>query len=89
MVPTGPVMGRVGEHATDPLTVVVAPFEGEGDNAVAWPDRDGSISIRYEAAQGHAVRVDGAPGSVELDVTGDAPVALSLGSRSGTDGVRG
>jgi hypothetical protein len=45
VVPTGPVMQRVGERPTDPLTVVVAPFEHAGRTGLTAPV-DGRVELR-------------------------------------------
>jgi alpha-glucosidase (family GH31 glycosyl hydrolase) len=53
VIPMGPVVQRMGERPTDPLTVVVAPFEKARRTEVRVP------------VDGH--EVEGHPGQVVLD----------------------
>jgi alpha-D-xyloside xylohydrolase len=78
VVPMGPEMLHVGERPTDPLTIRVAPFTGDGETAFTThvDGRDVVIAYRAEGDR-HEVAVRGAPGEVELDVLGDVRVALA------------
>jgi alpha-glucosidase (family GH31 glycosyl hydrolase) len=74
--PMGPVMQWVGERPTDPLTVVVAPFQDAGRTELEVPVDGRDVTIRYQARAGRdLVRVGGHAGEVELD----APANLELG----------
>jgi alpha-glucosidase (family GH31 glycosyl hydrolase) len=75
VIPTGPVMRWVGERPTDPLTVVVAPFEAAGRSELRVPVDGREVAIRYEATAGrHTVEVEGHPGELVLD----APPGMEL-----------
>lgn len=75
VIPMGPDLRWVGERATDPLTVVVAPFEGAGRTELAVPVDGREVAISYQAGDGrHRVEVDGHPGRVVLD----APAGVEL-----------
>jgi alpha-D-xyloside xylohydrolase len=75
VIPMGPVVQWVGERPTDPLTVVVAPFEAAGRTELRVPVDDRDVTIRYEARGGrHTVEVGGYPGELVLD----APPGVEL-----------
>jgi alpha-glucosidase (family GH31 glycosyl hydrolase) len=77
VVPTGPDIQWVGERPTDPLTVVVAPFEADGRTELAVPLDGREVTVRYQARAGrHRVEVDGHRGRVVLD----APPGVELRS---------
>jgi hypothetical protein len=77
VVPMGPVTRWVGERPTDPLTVVVAPFEDDGRTELAVPVDGREVTVRYQARAGrHRVEVEGHPGQVVLD----APADVELGT---------
>jgi alpha-glucosidase (family GH31 glycosyl hydrolase) len=77
VVPMGPVTRRVGERPTDPLTVVVAPFEDDGRTELAVPVDGREVTVCYQARAGrHRVEVEGHPGQVVLD----APADVELGT---------
>jgi alpha-glucosidase (family GH31 glycosyl hydrolase) len=77
VVPMGPVTRWVGERPTDPLTVVVAPFEDAGWTELAVPVDGREVTVRYQARAGrHRVEVEGHPGQVVLD----APADVELGT---------
>jgi hypothetical protein len=68
VIPMGPVMRWVGERPTDPLTVVVAPFEDDGLTELAVPVDGRELTVRYQARAGrHWVEVEGHRGQVVLD----------------------
>jgi hypothetical protein len=76
VVPMGPVVQWVGERPTDPLTVMVAPFERDGRTELEVPVDGREVTICYQARAGrHRVEVDGPPGRVALD----APPGVELG----------
>jgi hypothetical protein len=76
VVPMGQVVRWVGERPTDPLTVVVAPFQEAGRAELEVPVDGRDVTIRYEARAGrHLVQVQGHAGEVVLD----APANLELG----------
>ncbi len=79
VVPMGPEMVHVGERATDPLVVRVAPFSADGRTSfVAIVDgRDVEIVYRADGER-HDVEVTGAPGAVELDVLGGGTTDVVL-----------
>jgi alpha-D-xyloside xylohydrolase len=75
VIPMGPDLRWVGERPTDPLTVVVAPFESAGRTELAVPVDGREVIIRYQAGDGrHLVAVDGHPGQVVLE----APAGVEL-----------
>jgi alpha-glucosidase (family GH31 glycosyl hydrolase) len=75
VVPTGPVVQRVGERPTDPLTVVVAPFEQAGRTELTVPVDGREVTLGYEARAGrHQGEVEGHHGEVLLD----APPGVEL-----------
>jgi alpha-D-xyloside xylohydrolase len=75
VVPMGPVVQRVGERPTDPLTLVVAPFQRAGRSELRVPVDGRQVTIRYQArSRRHQVTVDGHPGRVVLD----APPGVEL-----------
>jgi alpha-glucosidase (family GH31 glycosyl hydrolase) len=75
VVPVGPVTRHVGERPTDPLTVLVAPFQRAGRTELRMPLDGREVTIRYQAGAGrHQVMVDGHPGQVLLD----APAGVEL-----------
>jgi hypothetical protein len=75
VVPMGPVTQHVGERPTDPLTVLVAPFQRAGRTELRLPLDGREVTIRYRARAGrHRVTVDGHPGQVLLD----APAGVEL-----------
>jgi alpha-D-xyloside xylohydrolase len=75
VIPMGPDLRWVGERPTDPLTVVVAPFEDAGRTELTVPVDGREVAIRYQARAGrHRVEVDGHPGRVVLD----GPAAVEL-----------
>ena len=77
VIPMGPVTQWVGERPCDPLTLVVAPFEGEGRTDLAVPVDGHELTVGYQARGGrHRVEVDGHPGAVVLD----APDGVELAS---------
>jgi alpha-glucosidase (family GH31 glycosyl hydrolase) len=68
VIPIGPVVQWVGERPTDPLTVVVAPFDVAGRTELRVPVDGWDVTIRYKAWAGrHTVEVGGHPGDVVLD----------------------
>ena len=75
VIPMGPVVQWVWERPTDPLTVVVAPFEEAGLTELEVPVDGRAVTIRYQARAGrHLVQVDGHGGEVVLD----APAGVEL-----------
>jgi alpha-glucosidase (family GH31 glycosyl hydrolase) len=75
VIPMGPDLRWVGERPADPLTLVVAPFEGAGRTELAVPMDGRQVVIRYQAEDGrHRVEVDGHRGRVVLD----APAGVEL-----------
>jgi alpha-D-xyloside xylohydrolase len=77
LVPMGPPMLHVGERPTDPLTVVLSPFEDEGDTTKDVPVDRAMVKLRYRALRGqHGLEVEGIRGRLELDVL--APVRVSV-----------
>jgi alpha-glucosidase (family GH31 glycosyl hydrolase) len=75
VVPMGPVMQWVGERPTDPLTVLVAPFQRDGRTELRLPLDGREVTIRDRARAGrHRVTLDGHPGLVLLD----APAGVEL-----------
>jgi alpha-D-xyloside xylohydrolase len=75
VVPMGPVVQWVGERPTDPLTVVVAPFQDAGRAELEVPVDGREVTIRYETRPGrHLVQVEGHAGEVVLD----APASVEL-----------
>jgi alpha-glucosidase (family GH31 glycosyl hydrolase) len=75
VVPMGPVVRWVGERPTDPLAVVVAPFQEAGRAELEVPVDGREVTIRYEARPGrHLVQVEGHAGEVVLD----APASVEL-----------
>jgi alpha-glucosidase (family GH31 glycosyl hydrolase) len=75
VIPMGPDLRWVGERPTDPLTVVVAPFEAAGRTELVVPVDGREVAIRYQARAGrHRIEVDGHPGRVVLD----GPAAVEL-----------
>jgi hypothetical protein len=76
----GPEMLHVGERATDPLTIRLAPFAGDGVTTFTTAVDGREIALVYRSDAGaHTVTVTGAPGAVELDVLGDVRADLVLG----------
>ena len=70
VIPMGPDLRWMGERPTDPLTVVVAPFEDGGRTERTVPVDGHEVTIRYQAGDGrHRVEVDGHPGQVVLDAS--------------------
>jgi alpha-glucosidase (family GH31 glycosyl hydrolase) len=68
--PMGPDLRWVGERPTDPLAVVVAPFEDAGRTELAVPVDGPEVTIRHQAETGrHRVEVEGHPGQVVLDAS--------------------
>jgi alpha-D-xyloside xylohydrolase len=77
VVPMGPEMAHVGERPTDPLTVRVAPFSGDGETTFRTIVDGSPIELRYRARDGrHQLLVKGAPGSVEADGLDGARIEL-------------
>jgi alpha-glucosidase (family GH31 glycosyl hydrolase) len=75
VIPMGPVTKWVGERPTDPLTLVVAPFEEDGRTELRVPLDGREVAVRYRAGAGrHQVEVEGHPGRVVLD----APAGVEL-----------
>ncbi len=75
VVPMGTVVRWVGERPTDPLAVVVAPFQEAGRAELEVPVDGRDVTIRYEARPGrHLVQVEGHAGEVMLD----APASVEL-----------
>ena len=75
VVPMGPVTRWVGERPTDPLTVVVAPFERAGRTELPVPVDGRQVTVAYQARAGrHQVEVQGHAGEVVLD----APAGVEL-----------
>ena len=68
VIPMGPVTQWVGERPCDPLTLVVAPFEGDGLTELAVPVDGRQVTVRYRAEAGrHRVEAGGHRGRVVLD----------------------
>jgi alpha-D-xyloside xylohydrolase len=68
VIPMGPVVRRVGERPTDPLTLMVAPFEAAGRTELRVPMDGRDVTIRYEAEAGrHTVEAADHLGEVVLD----------------------
>ena len=75
VIPMGPVTRWVGERPTDPLTVVVAPFQEDGRTELEVPVDGRQVRIGYQVRAGrHRVEVTGHRGQVVLD----APAGVEL-----------
>jgi alpha-D-xyloside xylohydrolase len=75
VMPMGPDLRWVGEGPTDPLTVVVAPFDDAGRTELAVPVDGREVAIRLQAGDGrHRVQLDGHRGEVVLE----APAGVEL-----------
>jgi alpha-glucosidase (family GH31 glycosyl hydrolase) len=75
VIPKGPVVQRVGEGPTDPLTLVVAPFQRAGQSELRVPVDGRQVTVHYQArSRRRQVAVDGHPGRVVLD----APPGVEL-----------
>jgi alpha-glucosidase (family GH31 glycosyl hydrolase) len=75
VIAMGPDRRWVGERPTDPLSMLVAPYERRGRTELRLPLDGREVAVRYAADGGrHRVEVDGHPGRVVLD----APPGVEL-----------
>ena len=77
MIALGPAMQYVDEVKTDPVTLRIAPFAGDGRTEFEVAVTDGFVPVTYTAQGGrHAVQVG--PGEAHFEVDSLTPMDIKV-----------